>query len=52
MRQRDPASAPTIGDRVAYVIIKASKGAKAYERSEDPIYVLDNNIPIDTQYYL
>lgn len=52
MRQRDPASAPTIGDRVAYVIIKAAKGAKAYERSEDPIYVLDNNIPIDAQYYL
>ncbi|CCW66256.1 unnamed protein product [Phytomonas sp. Hart1] len=52
MRQRDPASAPTIGDRVAYVIIKAEKGAKAYERSEDPIYVLENNIPIDTQHYL
>ncbi|KAH9578368.1 C4-type zinc-finger of DNA polymerase delta [Trypanosoma melophagium] len=52
MRKRDPASAPNIGDRVAYVIIRAAKGAKAYERSEDPIYVLDNNIPIDTQYYL
>lgn len=25
---------------------------QAYERSEDPIYVLENNIPIDTQYYL
>ncbi|KEG11952.1 DNA polymerase delta catalytic subunit [Trypanosoma grayi] len=52
MRKRDPASAPNVGDRVAYVIIRAAKGAKAYERSEDPIYVLDNNIPIDTQYYL
>lgn len=52
MRKRDPASAPTIGDRVPYVIIKAAKGAKAFERSEDPIYVLENNIPIDTQYYL
>lgn len=52
MRQRDPASAPSIGDRVAYVIIKAVKGAKAHERSEDPIYVLENNIPLDTQYYL
>ena len=52
MRQRDPASAPTVGDRVAYVIIKAVKGAKAFERSEDPIYVLENNIPIDSQYYL
>ena len=52
MRQRDPASAPTVGDRVAYVIIKAAKGAKAFERSEDPIYVLDHNIAIDSQYYL
>ncbi|RNC33086.1 putative DNA polymerase delta catalytic subunit, partial [Trypanosoma cruzi] len=52
MRKRDPASAPNIGDRVAYVIVRAAKGAKAYERSEDPIYVLENNIPIDTQYYL
>lgn len=25
---------------------------QAYERSEDPIYVLDNNIPIDPHYYL
>lgn len=52
MRSRDAASAPTMGDRVAFVFIKAAKGAKAYERSEDPIYVLENNIPIDTQYYL
>ncbi|KAK9135052.1 hypothetical protein Syun_014382 [Stephania yunnanensis] len=49
---RDAATAPNVGDRVPYVIIKAAKGAKAYERSEDPIYVLENNIPIDTQYYL
>lgn len=26
--------------------------AAAYEKSEDPIYVLENNIPIDTRYYL
>eukprot|EP00245_Coleochaete_scutata_P011481 TRINITY_DN4271_c0_g1_i1.p1 TRINITY_DN4271_c0_g1~~TRINITY_DN4271_c0_g1_i1.p1 ORF type:complete len:309 (-),score=59.18 TRINITY_DN4271_c0_g1_i1:190-1023(-) len=52
MRKRDPATAPEIGDRVPYVIIKAAKGAKAYEKSEDPIYVLENNIPIDPQYYL
>ena len=32
MRKRDPATAPTIGDRVPYVIIKAAKGAKAYEK--------------------
>ncbi|XP_073149546.1 DNA polymerase delta catalytic subunit isoform X1 [Henckelia pumila] len=52
MRKRDAATAPNVGDRVPYVIIKAAKGAKAYERSEDPIYVLDNNIPIDPHYYL
>lgn len=52
MRRRDPASAPAVGDRVTYVIIKAAKGAKAFECSEDPIYVLENNIPIDVQYYL
>ncbi|KAG2226707.1 hypothetical protein INT45_001054 [Circinella minor] len=52
MRKRDAGSAPSLGDRVAYVIIKASNNTPAYERSEDPLYVLDNNIPIDTRYYL
>ena len=49
---RDAGTAPNVGDRVAYVIIQAGKGAPAYERSEDPVYVLENNIPIDTDYYL
>lgn len=52
IKKRDAGSAPSMGDRVAYVIVKSFKGAAAYERSEDPIFVLDNNIPIDTHYYL
>ncbi|CAE6482066.1 unnamed protein product [Rhizoctonia solani] len=52
MRKRDAGSAPALGDRVAYVIVKAAKGAAAYEKSEDPLYVLENSIPIDTKYYL
>lgn len=52
MKQRDEASAPNVGDRVAYVIIKGAKGSKNYEKSEDPLYVLQNNLPIDYQYYL
>nr|XP_054761921.1 DNA polymerase delta catalytic subunit-like [Lytechinus pictus]XP_054761922.1 DNA polymerase delta catalytic subunit-like [Lytechinus pictus] len=52
MKKRDPGSAPALGDRVPYVIIAKAKGAAAYEKSEDPIYVLENNIPIDTTYYL
>ncbi|KAL5336422.1 DNA polymerase family B-domain-containing protein [Aspergillus crustosus] len=51
MRKRDAGSAPSLGDRVAYVIVKGA-GTKNYEKSEDPIYVLENNIPIDTRYYL
>lgn len=52
MRKRDAGSAPTLGDRVAYVIVGGAAGDKNYEKSEDPIYVLENNIPIDTRYYL
>ncbi len=52
MRRRDPGSAPNVGDRVAYVIIEKAKGAPAYEKSEDPVFVLENNLPIDTEYYL
>ena len=52
LRERDPLTAPNVGDRVPYVIVQGAKGAAASERSEDPVYVLDNNIPIDTTYYL
>lgn len=52
MRKRDAGSAPQMGDRVPYVIIKGAKNAKTYEKAEDPIYVLNNNLPIDTNYYL
>lgn len=52
MRKRDAGSAPTLGDRVAYVIIKGGASMKNYEKSEDPLYVLEHNIPIDTKYYL
>ncbi|PAV20072.1 delta DNA polymerase [Pyrrhoderma noxium] len=52
MKERDAGSAPALGDRVAYVVVKGMKNAAAYEKSEDPLYVLENNIPIDTKYYL
>ncbi|XP_066592819.1 DNA polymerase delta catalytic subunit [Prorops nasuta] len=52
LKKRDPGTAPKLGDRVPFVFIKGAKGTPAYERGEDPIYVLQNNIPIDTTYYL
>ncbi|KAI1717410.1 DNA polymerase family B domain-containing protein [Ditylenchus destructor] len=52
MRKRDPGSAPRLGDRVPYVIVAMTGKVSAYEKAEDPIYVLKNEIPIDTKYYL
>lgn len=52
MATRDPGSAPQVGDRVAYVIIKGHKSAKSCEKGEDPLYVLKHNIPIDVDHYL
>lgn len=45
-------TAAALGDRIAYVMIKGRGDSKNYEKSEDPVYVLENNIPIDTKYYL
>ncbi|XP_015438316.1 PREDICTED: DNA polymerase delta catalytic subunit [Dufourea novaeangliae] len=52
MKKRDAGTAPKLGDRVPYVFTTAGKGTPAYQKAEDPIYVLENNIPIDTNYYL
>jgi DNA polymerase delta subunit 1 len=52
MRKRDAGSAPALGERIAYVIIDKGKGAPLYEKAEDPVYALENNIPIDCDYYL
>jgi DNA polymerase delta subunit 1 len=52
MRKRNPDTAPGSGDRVPYVIISGAKGARAYERSEDPLYALENNLSIDAQHYI
>ena len=32
-------------------MIKGAVGAKAYEKAEDPVYVLENNVPIDATWY-
>jgi DNA polymerase delta subunit 1 len=52
MMKRDAASAPSVGDRVAFVMIKGAKGAKGFEKSEDPLFVLENNLPLDYNHYL
>lgn len=51
MQKRDAGSAPVLGDRVPYVIINRVSD-KNYEKSEDPTYALENDLSVDTQYYL
>lgn len=52
LMERDPGTAPSLGDRVPYIITKGVKNEPAYSRAEDPLYVLEHNIPIDNMYYL
>ena len=52
MRERKPGSEPQSGDRVPYLLTKTDNPkAKAFEKSEDPKYVEENNIPVDYHYY-
>ncbi|TRY69344.1 hypothetical protein TCAL_17384 [Tigriopus californicus] len=50
MKKRDAGSAPKLGDRVPLRDCCRAKGTPAYQKAEDPIYVLENNIPIDAQH--
>lgn len=52
MRLRDAATAPSVGDRIPYVVVKGDKNSKVTERAEDPLYVLENDVPIDSDYYI
>lgn len=52
MRKRDPGSAPGIGDRVAYVMVGGVRGSRNYDNAEDPLYVLEHDIPLDFNYYI
>ena len=52
MKKRDEGTAPSIGDRVSYVMVSGIKGSKNYENAEDPKYVLEQDKPIDHNYYI
>jgi DNA polymerase elongation subunit (family B) len=66
-RKRDPSYEAVIGDRIPYIIIEneivksisfSSKGIKSTkalgtcDKSEDPIYAEENDLPIDVKYYV
>ncbi|MCM8786112.1 MAG: DNA polymerase elongation subunit [Candidatus Omnitrophica bacterium] len=50
MKKRDISSAPGVGDRVGFVIIKGLQLIS--ERAEDPEYVKQRGLKIDSKYYI
>lgn len=55
MNARSPGSAPKPGTRVPFVYIVPPKGVKIKlqgDRVESPEYIIENNIPIDYEFYL
>jgi DNA polymerase delta subunit 1 len=52
MKKRDAGSEPVVGDRVPYVMVTTSNKAKAHEKAEDPLYALENDIQLDSHWYL
>jgi len=52
MMVRDPGNVPSVGDRVPFVYVKKQKGAKNYEKAEDPLYVLEHDLPLDIDHYI
>lgn len=52
MKRRDENVNIHIGDRIPYVMINGMKGSKNYENAEDPLKVLEEDLPIDYDYYI
>ncbi len=50
MQKRNSLEAPGVGDRIGYVIIKGNQLLS--KRTEDPAYVVQNNLEIDPVYYV
>jgi DNA polymerase I len=50
MRARDPASAPGVGDRVGFVIVKGLQMIS--KRAEDPEYIKKHKLQVDSKYYI
>jgi DNA polymerase elongation subunit (family B) len=51
MAKRDAGSAPKVGDRVPFVVVKRGFKAALCEKAEDPAYVLEHGVPVDYDYY-
>ena len=50
MKARNPGSEPQMGSRVPFVVIKNDK-ERLFEKAEDPVWVEQNGIKLDYEYY-
>jgi DNA polymerase I len=50
LRRRNPSDAPGVGDRIGYVIVQGLQLLS--NRAEDPQYVKDHGLKIDSKYYI
>jgi DNA polymerase delta subunit 1 len=52
--ERDPNNSPKPGDRIPYVFVDRDdlKKTAQYTKVEDPVYVTNNNLPLDVEYYI
>ncbi len=50
IQMRNPVEAPGVGDRIGYIIVKGTQLLS--KRAEDPTYVLEKGLQIDSQYYV
>ncbi|NIO22469.1 MAG: DNA polymerase elongation subunit [Candidatus Aenigmarchaeota archaeon] len=50
IKKRSPAECPGVGDRIGYVIVKGAELLS--KRAEDPLYVIEKKLPIDSRYYI
>ncbi len=50
MQQRNPAQPPTPGDRISFVIVRGNQMLSM--RAEDPEYIKEHNLKIDSDYYI
>lgn len=50
IKKRSPAECPGVGDRIGYVIVKGPELLS--KRAEDPLYIIEKKLPIDSRYYI
>lgn len=52
MRKLDPSYAVGYHERVPYVIVRSTADTRLYQKSEDPLVALQNDLPLDYGYYI